>query len=356
MVEKEVIIQWLEDAESIEAANVLAECRLGYEWVDILFEMAGNREYDLYDVRIEAPHRILSQIDANLASEKEEVEEAVRGCMRTISCVVRSFEWVPKLPEASPAEPTGKEEGMMDTAFSSWFEDLDNLVNDSTMTPEQKASEYLTWYYRVDQQLAQISILSGGPDNACQNLWREAEGTGFVTDYRHRPSIDSLIRAARTALQAYKDSLENTEPVVGKLFPLEVVEKVRGYAEDVARQANGCYEKGWYDACAVMVRRLIEILVIDCFEVHGILNGVKDAGGSIFGLSRLVDRFLQEPDDMWHVERSARPAMRKLKKIGDRAAHGRYHKTQRQSLDRYKDSLEVALQQLAGIIESASGR
>ena len=61
-----------------------------------------------------------------------------------------------------------------------------------------------------------------------------------------------------------------------KLVPPGIVEGTRGYVERIVRQANGCYSKGWYDACAVMVRRLIEILIIDSFDAKDKLNDIKE--------------------------------------------------------------------------------
>ena len=42
------------------------------------------------------------------------------------------------------------------------------------------------------------------------------------------------------------------------VIPLSVVRGTRGYIERVANQINGTYENGWYDACAVMIRRVLE--------------------------------------------------------------------------------------------------
>ena len=37
----------------------------------------------------------------------------------------------------------------------------------------------------------------------------------------------------------------------------------RGYIEKVANQINGAFGKGWFDASAVMTRRLVETLIIE---------------------------------------------------------------------------------------------
>lgn len=60
-----------------------------------------------------------------------------------------------------------------------------------------------------------------------------------------------------------------------ELFPLEIVNGTRGYIEKIAVQVNGCYKNQWFDACAVMLRRLLETLIIECFENHNISNNIK---------------------------------------------------------------------------------
>ena len=54
-----------------------------------------------------------------------------------------------------------------------------------------------------------------------------------------------------------------------QVLPLSVVRGTRAYLETIAHQFNGSYERGWYDACAVMMRRLIETLIIEVFEGQG---------------------------------------------------------------------------------------
>ena len=62
---------------------------------------------------------------------------------------------------------------------------------------------------------------------------------------------------------------------------------------------NGCFEQGWYDACAVMMRRLLEIAIIEAFEHENIANKIiankiKDANGDYFQLSDLVGKAIAE--------------------------------------------------------------
>ena len=90
-----------------------------------------------------------------------------------------------------------------------------------------------------------------------------------------------------------------------------MVRGTRGYIEKVTNQVNGCYEKGWFDSCAVMMRRLLETLIIECFEKHGIDATIKDASGDFLFLRDLITRMLQET--AWNLGRNVKAALPRLK-------------------------------------------
>ena len=50
---------------------------------------------------------------------------------------------------------------------------------------------------------------------------------------------------------------DGTRPANEFIVPFAMVRGTRGYIEKVVNQINGCYEKGWFDGCAVMMRRLV---------------------------------------------------------------------------------------------------
>lgn len=105
------------------------------------------------------------------------------------------------------------------------------------------------------------------------------------------------------------------------VVPMVLVRGTRGYIERVANQVNGAYENGWYDACAVMVRRLLETLIIEAFEHHHIENKIKNQNGDFFYLSDLIGKCLQEK--AWNLTRNCKQALPRLKDIGDKSAHSR---------------------------------
>ena len=82
----------------------------------------------------------------------------------------------------------------------------------------------------------------------------------------------------------------NTQQVI----MMSMVRDTRGYVTKIANQINGAYEHGWYDACAAMIRRLIETLIIECFEHHKIAETIKTPSGDFMYLRDLIDKAVKE--------------------------------------------------------------
>ncbi len=81
---------------------------------------------------------------------------------------------------------------------------------------------------------------------------------------------------------------EGLSSTTDKVVLRSLTRGTRGYIEKIANQANGAYENGWYDACAVMLRRLLETLIIEAFEHHKIADNIKNAHGDFVYLSDLI--------------------------------------------------------------------
>jgi len=134
------------------------------------------------------------------------------------------------------------------------------------------------------------------------------------------------------------------------VIPQSVVRGTRGYIERVTNQANGAYENGWYDACAVMIRRLLETLIIEAYEHHNLAAKIKNAAGDFLYLKDLIDKCLQETD--WNLSRNCRQAMPKLKDIGDKSAHSRRYNAHRGDIDPLLIDIRLVVQEfvyLAGL-------
>jgi hypothetical protein len=128
------------------------------------------------------------------------------------------------------------------------------------------------------------------------------------------------------------------------LFPLSILAQAsRGYIVTVGRQMNGCYTAGWYDAAAVMMRRLIEIAIIEAFEAKGLASKIKDSNDNYLQLSDLVAKAVAEPK--FALSRNAKKYLPSLRDVGHMSAHGRYYFARKVDLESVKLGCRVVIEE-----------
>ena len=146
------------------------------------------------------------------------------------------------------------------------------------------------------------------------------------------------------ASQAWLPPQEGMKAHGAVVVPPSIVKNTRPYIERIANQVNGAYENGWYDACAVMLRRLIETLIIECFESRGISDRVKGANGDFLPMSDLVTKMLAETS--WNLSRTTKLVLPKLKDLGHLSAHSRFYIACRDDMDKVQRDVRVVVQEL----------
>ncbi|MGO8950057.1 MAG: hypothetical protein ACLQUY_20855 [Ktedonobacterales bacterium] len=93
-----------------------------------------------------------------------------------------------------------------------------------------------------------------------------------------------------------------------------------------------------------MVRRLIESLIIEAFEAHGIADRIRNQNGDFWYLNDLIDKTLAE--NKWNLGRNAKKALKKLKILGDTSAHDRRYNAVRQYIDELIDDTRRVVHEL----------
>ena len=153
------------------------------------------------------------------------------------------------------------------------------------------------------------------------------------------------VKALSSAVRGHAPPPESTAPSYEQpVIFLSLVSGTRGYLESLVHQINGTYEHGWYDACAVMIRRLVETLIIEAFEAHGIDSKIKNSHGDFLYLKDLIDKTLAE--SVWNLSRNTKQCIRSLKDIGDKSAHSRRFVAHRRDVDGVIGDLRVVVQEL----------
>jgi hypothetical protein len=130
----------------------------------------------------------------------------------------------------------------------------------------------------------------------------------------------------------------------GSVLPTALV-AARGYLAKVAHQLNASYDAHLYDCCAVMCRRILETLLIEVYEHASRSNEIKAQDGQFLMLNGLISYF--EQDQSFTPGRGALQGLRDFKRLGDLSAHNRRFNARREDIDRVRDGLRVAVEELA---------
>lgn len=174
-----------------------------------------------------------------------------------------------------------------------------NLANLSERTEIEKA-EYLAFYFSENK---------GQPEIGTKDLSAVLTALGFAQPNLSR--LLSKIRGSRSFVKGARDGSFRLAPKRRKEIKLDIpnisndeeiisddsilpeilfTNASRIYLIKIAQQINSCYENNLFDACSLMMRRLLEILLIHCFEEAGLSEQAKDQEGNYNNLKTLINK------------------------------------------------------------------
>lgn len=116
-------------------------------------------------------------------------------------------------------------------------------------------------------------------------------------------------------------------------LPTELTAGTRGYVEKIAAQINGSYYYEFFDGGAVLLRRLVEILLIEAFAQTGNSAAVMK-GRDFLSLSEIISQ--ANSGKFIRLSRGMDKVLEKVKRIGDAAAHHRTYISMKSDLDEVK--------------------
>ncbi|MBD5325021.1 MAG: DUF4145 domain-containing protein [Bacteroides sp.] len=161
---------------------------------------------------------------------------------------------------------------------------------------------------------------------------------GYNISLTESKRIDEILKIPRNVVPS-----EN-------LFPLELFNNTRDYLKKTAKQAIICYDMGAYDACLVMIRRLIETLIIELFEKQAIADRIKNPQGNYMFCGDLIDELLKEKR-LWTIGRNTVQVLPSIKTKGDLSAHNRRFNAKKSDIDQLKDGLRITIEELIHLID-----
>ena len=118
------------------------------------------------------------------------------------------------------------------------------------------------------------------------------------------------------------------------------------YTLALATQINACRQFDIFDGCAVLMRRLMEVLIIDAFENRNLRSKIV-SGGDYLQLSGLIGILTNGQD--FKLSRNAKKWIERCKEIGDNAAHSRTYITRKLDIDDFGANYRSLIAELQGL-------
>lgn len=134
------------------------------------------------------------------------------------------------------------------------------------------------------------------------------------------------------------------KPMSAELIDISIFEHTPYYLKQIAEEMIRCYDGGHYNATLVLMRKLVETLIIECFEKYGVDVDIKDGSGAFYYLSDLITKFLSATK--WNASRNIKKSLESVKKYGDLSAHNRRFLARKSDIDAFRFELRQALQEI----------
>jgi hypothetical protein len=130
-------------------------------------------------------------------------------------------------------------------------------------------------------------------------IWQASDNLSYIT---FDDSLELILRNVKSFLLSVRTRF--TEGGEGALISIEQFDETRGYLKRLVEEINGCFSAGYYDACLVMIRRIIETLIIECFESKNIESKIKNDSGNFVYLTEMLPVFFGEDKGAWNLSRN----------------------------------------------------
>jgi len=132
-----------------------------------------------------------------------------------------------------------------------------------------------------------------------------------------------------------------------EFVPIEIVDGSRGYVVNITRQVNRCFHCESFDACAVMIRKLLETLIIEVFEKKGIASNIKDTSGNYLMFTDLVTKLINSPETP--VGKTTKKELPNIATVLNNCAHNRTFNISKSQLVQYQTAIQIAIQELMSL-------
>lgn len=118
----------------------------------------------------------------------------------------------------------------------------------------------------------------------------------------------------------------------------------RGYLDKLIKQINHTYKHNCYDACAVLLRRVFEIVLVLCFQKFKIENEITKPDGSHMMLEGIVKKAIG--NSTLNISKRITDNFESFREVGNNSAHSITYTASKKDIDDIARDYRVMLEDL----------
>lgn len=128
------------------------------------------------------------------------------------------------------------------------------------------------------------------------------------------------------------------------IIPSSLYLGTRGFIENISKQINASFENNIFDGCAVLMRRLLEILLILTYERLQIENEIKDSNGDYVMLEYIIGN--TKNNSILNLSRNSKKIIEVFRVLGNFAAHKIYFNCKRADIEKVALEYRALIEEL----------
>lgn len=139
--------------------------------------------------------------------------------------------------------------------------------------------------------------------------------------------------------------IERDEEIIADdvIIPNSLTQNTRGYIVQLSKQINGSYEHNIFDGCAILMRRLLEILLIHSYEHVGKIASITDGDG-FKNLSFIINHTISTKP--FPLSKEVVETLDNFRVVGNFSAHKIHYNAKRKDIDNIRLTYRLTVEEL----------
>lgn len=224
------------------------------------------------------------------------------------------------------------------------------LVNGNTA--KKNIATAFIWYYYVTNQkeltLTEVNNCFVDCDLPKYNptyLKNDLRASKNVTKGSLTNTYKPVSKYSQEMTEKFPFAGNKSEEVVtdDTILPEALMMQTRGYIENLSKQINASYNQNIFDGCAVLMRRLLEILLIHSYEAVNLDSQIIENGG-FRNLSYIINHTCSTKP--FKMSKDSLEVLDSFRQIGNFSAHRIQYNAKRKDIDNIKLPYRMTIEEL----------